>query len=164
MTDISPALKVIFCSGNGQFHTNEPDKSNPNKKLLPYKTTTLECIRKFIDKPQEVDKTVAKWVLASSLPSRNFKVQENIGQFWMLWADLDTDPQPLSKVKKCLISIIGNCQFEIYTSKSATKNNQKARILIFLDTCLYSTPKSQDRYFNNPYSKILGSFILLIIG
>ena len=27
----------------------------------------------------------------------------------------------------------------------------------------YSTPKSQDRYFNNPYSKILGSFILLII-
>ncbi len=28
---------------------------------------------------------------------------------------------------------------------------------------IYSTPKSQDRYFNNPYSKILGSFILLII-
>ena len=27
----------------------------------------------------------------------------------------------------------------------------------------YNTPKSQDRYFNNPYSKILGSFILLII-
>ncbi len=28
---------------------------------------------------------------------------------------------------------------------------------------VYNTPKSQDRYFNNPYSKILGSFILLII-
>ena len=128
--------KAIFCSGNGQFHTNESDKSNPNKKLLPYKTTTLECIRKFIDKPQKVDKTVAKWVLASSLPSRNFKAQENNGKFWMLWADLDNDTKPIHTVEECLIKIIGNCQYEIYTSKSATEIKQKARILIFLDTCL----------------------------
>ncbi|MCK5663715.1 MAG: hypothetical protein KAI17_09525, partial [Thiotrichaceae bacterium] len=85
---------------------------------------------------QNRNKTQAQWLIVSTLQSRNFKLQEEQGKFYMLWADLDESPLPIHIVKKHLISIIGAYQFEIYTSRSATEDNQKARILIPLKTPL----------------------------
>ena len=45
----------LLCSGNGQFHTNEPGK----KKHKPYAKINFEEIRKLVDNPQEVDKSQA---------------------------------------------------------------------------------------------------------
>ena len=129
-------VNQLFCSGIGQFHTNEADPSNPDKKLKPYNAINLEGIRKLVDKPQEVDKALAQWLIPSILPSRNFKKQEGEGSYYLLWLDLDEEPLPIYKVKKHLKSIIGHCQFEIYTSKSATEENQKARVLIPLKKSL----------------------------
>ena len=112
--------QALLCSGKGQFHTNEIDLSKPDKQLTAYETITLNVIQKMADKPQSVDKKTAKWLIPSTLPSHNFKAQEDEGTFWILIVDCDESPLPIHMLKKQVISIIGNCQYEIYTSRSAT--------------------------------------------
>lgn len=121
-------------SGFGKFHTNEPDPKNPKKLLRPYRNISLDSIRKMVEVPQYVVKSKAQWFIPSILKSRNFKSQETKGEFWMLWADLDENPKPLSEVKiliqDVLDGFLGPFNFEIYASNSATKDKQKGRILI----------------------------------
>ena len=127
--DILPHL----CSGYGQRYTNEPDPERPNKILKPYVPFDLNQISSMVDNPQDVVKAQAQWLILSTLFSRKFKKQENEGKFYALWADLDKDAKKLAIVVLALISIIGKgVRFEIYTTKSATEDNQKARILIIL--------------------------------
>ena len=124
------AILPQLCSGFGQLHTNEKDPDKPYKVLTPYRQINLNKIRSMIDNPMSVEKDQAQWVIFSTLPSRNFKTQEKEGKFYFLWADLDKNPKKLVTV---LISIIGsNAQYEIYTTKSATEQEQRARILIVL--------------------------------
>ena len=83
---------ILMMSGYGQHHTNEPDPQKPQKTLKPYVTIDLEGIRKLVDNPQQCDKSKAQWLIPSTLPSRNFKQQEQQGEFWLLWADFDDHP------------------------------------------------------------------------
>ena len=122
----SPAM----VSGFGQYHTNEADPEKPEKKLTPYAMIDLAGIRSLVDEPQQVDKSEAQWFIPSSLSSRTFATQEQRGEYWMLWADMDTDPKPLSEVEAILRQIITGADFEIYTSSSAREDYQKGRILI----------------------------------
>lgn len=116
-------------SGHGQFHSNEEGA----KVRTPYAGMDLAGIRTLVDNPQNIDKTKAQWLIPSTLPSRKFAEQEQDGEFWMLWADLDSDPKPISEVDTILRQIIPGCDFELYASKSAQEDRQKARILIPLD-------------------------------
>ena len=127
-------MTAAMTSGFGQFHTAERDPANPAKKITPYITTTLAQIRGLVDKPQAVDKAQAQWLIPSTLPSRSFAKQEAQGEFWMLWADFDENPKPLQEVADALIfDVLGNVNFEVYTSRSATAEKPKARVLIPLD-------------------------------
>jgi hypothetical protein len=118
-------------SGYGQFHTNDFDPKKPEKRLTPYASIDLAGIRAKVDNPQIVDKTKAQWLIPSTLPSRTFAKQEQDGEFWMLWADLDADPKPISEVGSILRqTIIPGNDFELYASKSAREDFQKARIII----------------------------------
>ena len=121
-------------SGFGQFHTNEADFIKPNKKLTPYTTIDLAGIRALVDNPQMVDKDKAQWIIPSTLPTRNFRKQEESGKFCLLWADLDKDAVPIADVKECVSCLPSATHqlnnFEIYSSRSATKDKQKGRIII----------------------------------
>lgn len=119
-------------SGFGQFHTNEPDPTKPKKKLTPYAGIGLAGIRAMVDNPQSVDKPQAQWLIPSVLPSRSFQAQEKGGEFHLLWADYDEGTLTLDQVLAELRRIIGDADFEIYTSRSATEERQKCRILIVL--------------------------------
>jgi len=119
----------LLCSGYGQFHTCEPGKDNRK----PYAQINLEGIRQLVDKPQQVDKSQAQWLIPSTLLSRSFKEQEANGEFWMLWADIDINHNGITAIAGIVESLILGCDYEIYTSKSATEDNQKCRILIPLD-------------------------------
>jgi putative DNA primase/helicase len=125
-------------SGFGQFHTNEADPADPTKKLTPYTSIDLAGIRALVDNPQEVAKSMAQWVIPSTLPTRQFKRQEVDGQYWMLWADFDEDPKPISEVSFALsFLILGfSSNYEIYTSRSATVDRPKCRVLVPLGTPL----------------------------
>lgn len=126
--DIAPSSAAPkMTSGHGQFHSNEESA----KIRTRYAGIDLAGIRSLVDNPQSVDKTKAQWLIPSTLPSRTFATQEQDGEFWMLWADLDADPKPISEVNAILRqTIIPDCDFELYSSKSALEERQKARILI----------------------------------
>lgn len=123
---------IKLTSGIGQFHTDEPDKDNRKK----YLAIGIDEIRALVNKPQSVTKAQAQWLIPSTLPSRNFKEQEGNGQYLALWADLDKEPPTLSGLAERLAIIINGADFECYNSRSATEENQKARVLVFLDKSL----------------------------
>jgi hypothetical protein len=123
-----------MASGFGQFHTNEADPSSPGKRLTPYSSVTLADIRTLVDRPQQVDKTDGQWLIPSTLARRNFKLQEAEGMFCLLWADLDKDPKPIQRVAEVISTITAGCDHEVYTSRSATVECPKYRVLIPLAT------------------------------
>ncbi|MFI3157513.1 MAG: hypothetical protein QX199_15305 [Methylococcaceae bacterium] len=124
---------VKFISGVGQLHTNEPDPEKPKKILKPYLSIGIADIQALVDNPPTVSKPNSQWIMASSYPSRVFKEQEQHGSFQMLWADLDNNPPPIAELAVIVEKIIGNYDYELYNTASATPKNQKARLLIWLD-------------------------------
>ena len=130
-------IKVI--SGFGQFHTNELDPSNPDKKLTPYSKITWAEIQALVDEPQEVNKTQAQWIIPSIYPSRSFNTQEQQGQFPILWADLDDNQLSVDQLSWWLDDKFRGANYEVFNTSSATQENKKARILIPLKTTLSGT-------------------------
>lgn len=117
-------------SGRGKFHTNSPEAKNPK----PLDLITWADIVAMVDDPQHVAKDNAQWLIASTLPSRKFSDQEERGEYWLLWADLDKEPPSLDRVVDVLtLEIVGAADFEVFSSRSATVDCPKARILIPLD-------------------------------
>ncbi|MCC8995965.1 MAG: DUF3987 domain-containing protein [Nitrosomonas sp.] len=116
----------MLCSGYGQYHTDEPGKKIRN----PYTQINLDGIRKLVHEPQKVDKPQAQWIIPSTLLCRSFKKQEQNGQFYLLWADIDQNPKGIHAIAEIIENIIPGNNFEIYTSKSASEENQKCRLLI----------------------------------
>ena len=112
-------MSPSFVSGFGASHS---------EKSHPYTTIDLAGIRALVDTPACVDKLQAQWFIPSTLPTRTFKEQELRGDFWMLWADLDQAPPGLDAVAD-LLSLL-KVDYEIYTSRSATQELPKCRILI----------------------------------
>lgn len=120
-------LLAPLISGYGQMHSD---------KFKPFTSIDLDGIRALVDNPQIVEKSQAQWLIPSTLKSRTFKEQELNGSYHLLWADLDTNPKPLIELNAFVASLLDDCDYEIYASRSATLDNQKARILIPLDTPL----------------------------
>lgn len=119
-----------LCSGAGQFHTNEPDPSNPGKRLTPYNPITWQDVLALVDTPQQVDKGAAQWLIPSTLHSRSFAAQEQRGEYWALWFDLDTAPPSADALLAAMPEVIGVADFEVYSSRSATPELPKWRGLI----------------------------------
>jgi len=136
-----------FVSGTGKYHTNNPTAKNA-KPLL---TINYEEIQALVDKPQAIDKTRAQWLIPSTYKSRAKAEQEKSGLYGLLWLDIDDTPPVLTVLRDVLIKVIGTaCNYEIYTSKSATKECQKARVLIPLAGLVdYKTWRALQVHFNN---------------
>lgn len=109
-------------SGFGQNHSATSGR--------PYVPITLPQIRQLVDNPPSVDKAHGQWLIPSSLPTRVFAKQEAHGQFHLLWADLDRNAPPIDSVQAFLEGTLSGADFEVYTSRSATLENPKSRILI----------------------------------
>lgn len=123
-------LQRKMVSGFGQFHTDEIDPVRPEKRRTPYADVTIDQIRQLVDNPQQTDKASAQWVIFSTLPSRSFKAQEAQGEFLALCADIDHEAPSLDILKAKIINLIGDSDYEIYTTRSATADLPKSRIII----------------------------------
>lgn len=123
-------IQPSMMSGYGQLHTNEADPKTPYKVLSEYVEITLSDIQAMVDNPPQVDKAQGQWVIPSSHPSRTFKVQQEHGEYWMLWADLDKDPPAMQTVFESVQQLSGFVDVELYSSRSATTDVPKCRILI----------------------------------
>ncbi|MBK9453226.1 MAG: hypothetical protein IPN95_28305 [Bacteroidetes bacterium] len=98
----------------------------------PYAQITLEEIRHLVDNPQKVDKSLAQWLISSTLLSRSSQEQAANGEFGMLCGDIDKNAIGINGIEGSIELLFPNCDYEIYTTKSATPSNQKCRILILL--------------------------------
>lgn len=121
-------LNIQLCSGFGQYHS---DKAEKNAK--DFISVSLAQIEQMLVNPPEVPKPQAQWCIFSTLPSREHAEQRRSGHFYALWADID-DPQGMT-LEQMFSQTVVILPFNLmaYTSKSATKDNQKARLIITLD-------------------------------
>lgn len=117
----TPVDNVKLCSGYGPKHTNKYHK---------LATVTLAELQSRMSQPPQKPKDEAQWVIFSTVMTRKHKLQREQGEFYGLWADID-DPEGLA-----FNDIVGRTcdviqgDFLAYTSRSAIKENQKARIII----------------------------------
>ena len=112
-------------SGIGADHTDKYGKE--------YLMIGWDAITALVDKPQQVDKAQAQWLIPSSHKTRTFKEQEQHGQYYCLWADLDDKPPKIYDLADHLNSLLSGFDYELYNTSSATVDNQKARVLIPLN-------------------------------
>jgi hypothetical protein len=131
LVNLSCFSNFRLCSGFGQYHTNEFDPQKPEKKLTSYLQTSFSELMALVDDPQQIDKIKAQWIIPSNHLSRTFKEQEFHGSYCLLWADIDKGNPEIEQVQAAL-NQIGDFNYEIYTTSSATLQNLKYRILIFL--------------------------------
>ncbi len=123
--NVSATAEPLLCSGYGKYHSPN-NKRNPQ----PLAVVTLEEIRAMLVNPQAgLEKDCAQWAIFSTLLSRVHDEQYARGEYYALWVDLDK-PNGLTLanmvvVAKCLIP--GDVW--AYTSRSATENYQKARLI-----------------------------------
>jgi len=115
-------MSAQLLSGFGAHHS---------EKSRPYATIDLAGIRALVDAPPSVDKLAAQWLIPSTLLTRTFQEQEEDGEFWMLWADLDKEPLGLDRLAALMAPLA--CDYEIYSSRSATVESPKCRVLIPLN-------------------------------
>lgn len=126
-------LNFQFISGFGAFHTNEPDPEKPDKFLTPYGQINWAEICGMVDNPPSKPKEQAQWLIPSSHASRNFKTQEKQGVYRLLWADFDKNPPNLADLHGIVEQVLNGADYELYNTRSATLENQKARLLIPLE-------------------------------
>ncbi len=112
-------------SGIGADHTDRYGKE--------YLTIGWDAITALVDKPQQVDKAQAQWLIPSSYKTRTFKEQEQHGQYYCLWVDLDDKPLKIYDLADHFNNLLSGSDYELYNTSSATVDNQKARALIPLN-------------------------------
>lgn len=136
-------LVAKMITGFGKFHTNDAELGNLKKKLTPYVPIDLAGIRNLVDNPQQVEKSLAQWLIPSTLESRKKTEQEAKGAFWLLWADIDQGDEQakffagderhksIDQIQGALANeILDGADFELYASNSATEQRQKCRIMV----------------------------------
>lgn len=119
------ADNINLCSGLGQYHS---DGGSKPKQL---NTITLNDVKAMLATPQQVDKSNAQWVIFSDLVTRNGDAQKAKGKFYAFWFDIDEPAgKDLQSMAKDLSNALNGCELLAYTSRSATADNQKARLII----------------------------------
>jgi len=128
------AAKLVF--GFGQFHTARPGAENTK----PYIEGTLSQIAAMAKHPPTVDKASAKWVILSTHTgqlARSHAEQREHGRYVALWADVDhVEGLTWAEIKKRVNQAMPGFKLLIYSSRSATKDNPKCRIIIPLSQLL----------------------------
>jgi hypothetical protein len=121
-------------SGFGQYHSDK-HPTNPQD----YTSITLADIKDMLANPQQVDKADAQWFIPSTTLSRAKDEQIEYGQYYALWADID---EPNGKTVVSYVEGLASlfeCEVWGYSSRSATEDNQKSRLMIPLAQPLTAT-------------------------
>ena len=123
-------MNIQFCTGSGQSDTHI-------YSCQPYQTKTLDDLLEMVREPASVDKDKAQWAILSNyhqFDARNHKAQKEYGSFVLLPVDLDEGAPQLDDVKRAVTEALGDVWHAIYSSRSATREKPKWRIL-FQPSC-----------------------------
>ncbi|WP_459915875.1 hypothetical protein [Desulfocicer niacini] len=126
--DVS-SIQVV--SGNGAYHSESHTAKNP----APYLRFALDVLNSMVKNPLDVPKSEAPWIIPSSTGgelARNHDFQRQHGKFHALVADLDhVGPLTSLGISTAISAIFppGTAHY-IYSTKSATPENNKSRIIV----------------------------------
>lgn len=119
-------ISLQFCTGHGQFDTHKD-------MLDDYAGITYDEIVAMVGNPQSVDKAAAQWLIPSCYrksDARSHDAQRIRGQFGFLTVDVDQGNLSIDNVKEALKAVLGNCSMVVYSTRSATAENRKWRVLV----------------------------------
>lgn len=119
-----------FISGFGKHYTNNPDKIGKACYHANYPEIGLTQIENMLANPQHVNKDNAQWAIFSSLQSRGHAEQRKNGLYSALWCDIDDTQLTIDELTEQLSSIVDDCLFYTYTSRSNTLATPKYRGII----------------------------------
>lgn len=130
--------KPVFASGYGQSDTRAPNLSdgrpNPHPSAgTPYSSVTGAEVVAMTNNPASVAKDKAQWFIPSTYidcDARTHDVQRTKGTFRWLTLDVDNNNLTLADVDATVSDVIGEAFRLIYSTRSATEDNRKWRVLI----------------------------------
>lgn len=115
---------ITFPIGLGQRFT---------RKGKPYPTITAAQIEALVESPHSREKADALWFIPSSYSggwARTHLVQQELGKFWWLTADIDEGSPSLDTVIGSVEAVLGDVYMMVYSSSGATPENLKWRVLV----------------------------------
>jgi predicted P-loop ATPase len=118
-----------LCSGYGQFHTDKDrtDSKGIFRKGKSYIKLTFNDVLRMVENPPSVAKESAQWVIFSDLLTRESEKQRESGKYYAAWCDFDNHTD-LEAIKTVLAKL--GCFYIVYSSRSATVDKQKYRVII----------------------------------
>lgn len=126
---VHDTLALPMVSGIGKYAT---DKDGTRPEAL--RQITFHEVRELVDNPQKVEKASAQWLIPSTHRSR--KGHDKHGLRPVIWADVDAPVMTIQQTGEQLRDLLGEVDFEVYASRSATADRQKCRILVPLAQAL----------------------------
>ena len=135
---------ITFPIGLGQRYT---------RRGKPYPTITAAQIEALVESPHSREKVDALWYIPSSYSggwARTHLVQQEMGKFWWLTADIDKHSPSLDTVVGSVEAVLGDVHMMVYSSSSATPENLKWRVLVPLSEPFapYDWVDVQTAFFN----------------
>lgn len=136
------------CTGYGASDTHalilNTGKPNPHSSAgKPYQTITADQIMAMIADPPTVDKERGQWIIPSTYAehdARSHSVQRLHGSYPWMVADIDRGNPSLEQVQGACRQALGEAAyFVVYSSRSATEQNRKWRVLLPLASALTGT-------------------------
>lgn len=125
---IGNAMKeTTFPMGYGQKFT---------KKSGEYPTITYRQIELLASKPLSKPKEFALWFIPSAYSgswARTHLVQQELGEYWVLAADIDEESPEMDFVIGSVEAALGDVHMLVYSSSNASPGNKKWRVLVPLD-------------------------------
>ena len=119
---------TLLCHGVGRFQTHAGTG-------VAYDGISWHQIVAMLDSPQQVKKEDAAWSIGSTYrqsDGREAAAQNAAGEFHYMWADLDKGNASFQDVTSALKRIFPTGEWLVYSTKGATPENRKWRILIQL--------------------------------
>jgi putative DNA primase/helicase len=121
---------VSMCSGLGQYHTDK-DRTDHNGIVIKGKTYLTISFNEILHKvmnPTSCSKEKARWIIFSDLLSRESDKQRESGVYYAAWCDFDNHTD-LDAIKNVILAKL-SCFAVVYSSRSATIDKQKYRVII----------------------------------
>lgn len=109
------------------------------KKSGEYPTITYRQIELIAGRPNSKPKDFALWFIPSAYSgswARAHIVQQELGEYWVLAADIDEGSPEIDFVIGGVEAALGDVHMLVYSSSSARPGNKKWRVLVPLDVPL----------------------------
>jgi hypothetical protein len=114
----------MLAGGTGKLH------SDGGKTPKPLSIITLDAIQAMLTTPHAVDKDNALWAIFSNVHTRSLARQKENGNHYALWADLDLcEGLTFEGIKDAVQRAVGS-DIWVYSSRSATLENPKCRVIV----------------------------------